>query len=620
MQGSSIKTWQRVFVLVLAVAVTTGGGAQAQVCGDLNDDTYVNIVDLVYLIDCLYANPRPLPAGGVADMDRVSGVTNNDLWRLLDRIFLSFDSLECNTNLSYRRVHDTVGIFGGTFRPGHERCTVSVWMKTGYEATCIAVPFAWASSNPSVELDTIRTWFGDSSGGGATTHATAAFGVLMKYKAYGMPEVMKVAEIEFTRSASPYSSTVSIDTSGFPNTAHTIVVSGTWVQGRKPDLGVFDTTWSCQATGDVDVDGDVDFDDCTRLLDYLCFSHQPLDSPWVADVTGDCMLDSNDVATLMCYVFENCGTAPLLPRQTCCEQTTVFCDDPEPVFTIAGSYVEVDTSEGDTVYTVEVDTSGAQGIRYYPDDPLTPGIGMEYAGVDLGAAAAGLTVRLTSLVEDLTSKEVFLGEAACCELGGLPEQDSLEVRCDFSALGPSSLEVDVYLSHMPNGGASVAVDPVIGWIANAGSGLPAVRRSGLSTSGGVYMSWALDRPCLIRLASGPAYIGDEIRVGVSDGERQAGGVYSVDIVGSGLGTFTVDFTRDYCCEGMTGNVDCDAGDNVSLGDLAVLIDKLFISFAELPCEAEADMDAQQDGSISLGDLTVLIDHLFVSFADLPPCP
>ena len=103
MQGSSIKTWQRVFVLVLAVAVTTGGGAQAQVCGDLNDDGRADIADVVYLVDCLYANPRPLPAGGVADMDRVSGVTNNDLWRIIDRTFLSLEPLECNTNLSYRR-------------------------------------------------------------------------------------------------------------------------------------------------------------------------------------------------------------------------------------------------------------------------------------------------------------------------------------------------------------------------------------------------------------------------------------------------------------------------------------------------------------------------------------
>ena len=79
-----------------------------------------------------------------------------------------------------------------------------------------------------------------------------------------------------------------------------------------------------------------------------------------------------------------------------------------------------------------------------------------------------------------------------------------------------------------------------------------------------------------------------------------------------------------CCVGpMRGNVDNDPEDVVSLGDLTVLIDHLFVSFDDLPCWDEANMDASQpegETSISLGDLTVLIDHLFVSFNDLPPCP
>ena len=75
-----------------------------------------------------------------------------------------------------------------------------------------------------------------------------------------------------------------------------------------------------------------------------------------------------------------------------------------------------------------------------------------------------------------------------------------------------------------------------------------------------------------------------------------------------------------CCVGMTGNVDNDPDDQVSLGDLTALIDHLFISLAPLKCPEEADMDGSEAGVISLGDLTALIDHLFISLDPLPDCP
>jgi len=78
-----------------------------------------------------------------------------------------------------------------------------------------------------------------------------------------------------------------------------------------------------------------------------------------------------------------------------------------------------------------------------------------------------------------------------------------------------------------------------------------------------------------------------------------------------------------CCVGMRGNVDMDPLDDISLGDLTVMISHLFVDFQDLSCWEEANVDGSQPegpGSISLGDLTALIDHLFVSFDDLLPCP
>jgi hypothetical protein len=78
-----------------------------------------------------------------------------------------------------------------------------------------------------------------------------------------------------------------------------------------------------------------------------------------------------------------------------------------------------------------------------------------------------------------------------------------------------------------------------------------------------------------------------------------------------------------CMPPFRGNVDYDAGDQVSLGDLTALIDVLFISLEDPECFEEANVDASLPdgpGSISLGDLTALIDVLFISLDDPPPCP
>ncbi len=79
-----------------------------------------------------------------------------------------------------------------------------------------------------------------------------------------------------------------------------------------------------------------------------------------------------------------------------------------------------------------------------------------------------------------------------------------------------------------------------------------------------------------------------------------------------------DACEETCCVGMSGNVDCSGDDLVTMSDVTVLIDNLFISLDPLCCRQEANVDL--DPGITMGDLTVLIDHLFISLAPLPDCP
>lgn len=74
------------------------------------------------------------------------------------------------------------------------------------------------------------------------------------------------------------------------------------------------------------------------------------------------------------------------------------------------------------------------------------------------------------------------------------------------------------------------------------------------------------------------------------------------------------------CIGTVGNVNCDYRDQVTIGDVALLLDHLYISGVRLPNLQEANINGDPDGEITLGDVSWLLDHLFISGVALPDCP
>ncbi len=97
---------------------------------------------------------------------------------------------------------------------------------------------------------------------------------------------------------------------------------------------------------------------------------------------------------------------------------------------------------------------------------------------------------------------------------------------------------------------------------------------------------------------------------------------TVTIAGlSSLGWYTLGQPQSGCCTGPSvGNVDGSPDNLVTMGDLTVLIDHLFISLGPLACVTEGNVDMSGDGLVTMGDLTVLIDHLFISLNPLSACP
>jgi len=80
-----------------------------------------------------------------------------------------------------------------------------------------------------------------------------------------------------------------------------------------------------------------------------------------------------------------------------------------------------------------------------------------------------------------------------------------------------------------------------------------------------------------------------------------------------------------CAEPTVGNVDRSTDNLITMGDLTVLIDFLYVSLTPPACleDADVDLSGQPDpetSDIGMSDLTVLIDHLYISLSPLPACP
>ncbi len=177
---------------------------------------------------------------------------------------------------------------------------------------------------------------------------------------------------------------------------------------------------------------------------------------------------------------------------------------------------------------------------------------------------------------------------------------------------------------------SVHSGQALAWYASNSSGRAYWRHGGADQGVNTDHAWcAADRSGAICLTNSESYTGTRSvmsQLFYQGGDTDGDGVINlfdnclsvanadqVDSDGDGIGDAC-------CCVGVVGNVDQSSDNLVTMGDLVVLIDHLFIGFAPLPCPAEGNTDMSADGLATMADLTVLIDHLFISLTPLPPCP
>lgn len=74
-----------------------------------------------------------------------------------------------------------------------------------------------------------------------------------------------------------------------------------------------------------------------------------------------------------------------------------------------------------------------------------------------------------------------------------------------------------------------------------------------------------------------------------------------------------------CCVGLTGNVNNDPGNTVTLTDLTGLVNNLFVTFTPVGCRSEANTSGDAACGVTLTDLTVMVNYLFVTFTPPASC-
>lgn len=78
-----------------------------------------------------------------------------------------------------------------------------------------------------------------------------------------------------------------------------------------------------------------------------------------------------------------------------------------------------------------------------------------------------------------------------------------------------------------------------------------------------------------------------------------------------------------CCGvftgGFAGNTNCDADGKRNLADITKLIDRVYISKADLCCEENGNINGDLEGKLNLADITKLIDHVYISKQETEAC-
>ncbi len=413
-----------------------------------------------------------------------------------------------------------------------------------------------------------------------------------------------------------------------------------------PDVEEYEPIWAppaClqivpdeSASGDVDGSGTVNAADHAALVDYLYNGQAAPLYPYEGDLTGDCVLDFWDAQAMVCLIYQEpadpaaCDLIDAYPVSTCGNPVPVFYDSPpEP---LGGADV---IDEPDGLRMENIGTSGNDGVRLNATEyEQASGLRMDVENVDLATVGASLMLSLTGYVDDGSKYAANagptlqqIGMAGVTNVGGL-----VQITANFNPIGEPDVEIRVFnrAIGLPTGSATTTGGGVIA-TGTAIAGDAQITHVAIMANNPPTFSFRFDRAIQFNLATVPSVqlIGDEIHLVAANATGSIAGLGPVDITAGYVGWFGLGGIKEgACCLGFVGNANLDVTDAVTIGDISVMIDNLFLTGRPLACLEEADVnlsgvliDPPLDPlDITIGDISILIDHLFIDRPVLPVCP
>ncbi len=147
--------------LALCLVIVFGSvPAMAQgtyICGDVNSDTDINILDVVTLYNYLFKGyPGPV-IREAADVDRIEGINTNDCAALLDYLYQGSPAPECSIvpDSTPPVTDDSIVVLGGLVPAGQARCEVQVRLKALNTTYALSLPLSFACQTSGIVCDTI---------------------------------------------------------------------------------------------------------------------------------------------------------------------------------------------------------------------------------------------------------------------------------------------------------------------------------------------------------------------------------------------------------------------------------------------------------------------------------